>query len=59
MSMNLRSARSVIPGLSRDQTRIARARLAELMLKMQARRHDGRVSEPPISLRSIDEYGAG
>jgi hypothetical protein len=45
--------------LLRDQTRITRARLAELTLKMHGRPQGGRVSGSPLSLRFVDEHGAG
>ncbi len=43
----------------RDQTRVTRARLAELTLKMHARPQDHRVSEPLFSPRSEQDNEAG
>jgi len=38
-------------GKSRDQTRVARARWAEISLKMHARWQSGRLFDPSTSLR--------
>jgi hypothetical protein len=43
--VDLSGSRSVIPGTSRDQTRVARARWAEVVLKMRARSKSGRLAD--------------
>jgi len=44
-------------GPLRDQTRIARARLAELTLKMHSRPHDGDGIKDGFSLRPVQDSG--
>jgi hypothetical protein len=48
--------RSITPSASRDQTRIARARWAEVVLKMRTRAKSGRLAETLTALRMRDRF---
>jgi hypothetical protein len=58
MTVTLPETRSVLPSGSRDQTRVARARLAELALKMHARAQDRRRPDAGNSGRFAPDDGA-
>jgi hypothetical protein len=54
--VDLPRPRSIIPSASRDQTRIARARWAEVVLKMRARSKSGRLAETLSALKMRDRF---
>jgi len=54
--IDLPRPRSIIPSASRDQTRIARARWAEVVLKMRARSKSGRLAETLSALKMRDRF---
>jgi len=54
--METPSAPSAAPNPSRDKTRSARARWAEISLKMHARSERERTSEPSSSLRMTERF---
>jgi hypothetical protein len=52
--VDLPRPRSLIPSASRDQTRIARARWAEVVLKLRTRSKSGRID--PAAFRITDRF---
>ena len=58
MTVTLPETRAVLPSLARDQTRVARARLAELALKMHAWAQDRRRPDSDASRRFAPDDGA-
>jgi hypothetical protein len=48
--------RMVIPSVPRDESRIARARWAEVVLKMRARVKIGRIAETLAALKMRDRF---
>ena len=54
--IDLPRPRSVVSSASRDQTRIARARWAEVVLKMRARSKSGRLAETLSALKMRDRF---
>ena len=54
--IDLPRPRSIIPSASRDQTRIARARWAEVVLKMRTRAKSGRLAETLSALKMRDRF---
>ena len=54
--VDLPRPRAIIPSASRDQTRIARARWAEVVLKMRARSKSGRLAETLSALKMRDRF---
>jgi len=54
--VDLPRPRSIIPSAARDQTRIARARWAEVVLKMRTRAKSGQLAETLSALKMRDRF---